>query len=165
MSEFPILGKLSIYHFKIAWLNQLYIVHVYLRLIISLCNCSSLKNLVKDFQDLAEICLLLLHLEVRVHCFYFLLPVAKQVSESQWYNVLPVLFLQIKLLLSSSVILYFMSFCIILIKLYASIVLFQSNYAGPIDDLDPDSNVLKLNKDLTSMEEVLQQSLQPKKFK
>lgn len=58
-----------------------------------------------------------------------------------------------------------MSFCFILIKLYASIVLFQSNYAGPIDDLDPDSNVLKLNKDLTSMEEVLQQSLQPKKFK
>lgn len=72
---------------------------------------------------------------------------------------------KIKLLHSSSVILYFMSFCIILIKLYASIVLFQSNYAGPIDDLDPDSNVLKLNKDLTSMEEVLQQSLQPKKFK
>lgn len=72
---------------------------------------------------------------------------------------------KMKLLHSSSVILYFMSFCIILIKLYASIVLFQSNYAGPIDDLDPDSNVLKLNKDLTSMEEVLQQSLQPKKFK
>ncbi|KAK3096041.1 hypothetical protein FSP39_022371 [Pinctada imbricata] len=79
---------------------------------------SSLKMLVKDFQDLAEVCLLLLHLEVRVHCFYFLLPVAK-----------------------------------------------QSNYAGPIDDLDPDSNVLKLNKDLTGMEEVLQQSLQPKKFR
>lgn len=72
---------------------------------------------------------------------------------------------KIKLLHSSSVILYFMSFCVILIKFYASIVLFQSNYAGPIDDLDPDSNVLKLNKDLTSMEEVLQQSLQPKKFK
>lgn len=72
---------------------------------------------------------------------------------------------KIQLLHSSSVILYFMSFCVILIKLYASIVLFQSNYAGPIDDLDPDSNVLKLNKDLTSMEEVLQQSLQPKKFK
>ncbi|XP_050406103.1 exocyst complex component 4 [Patella vulgata] len=78
----------------------------------------SLSKLVQDFQDLAEICLLLLHLEVRVHCFYYLLPVAK-----------------------------------------------QSNYAGPIDDLDPDSNVLKLNKDLTSMEEVLAQSLQPKKFK
>lgn len=78
----------------------------------------SLNSLVKDFQDLAEICLLLLHLEVRVHCFYYLMPVAK-----------------------------------------------QSNYAGPIDDLDPDSNVLKLNKDLSSMEEVLSQSLQPKKFK
>ena len=45
-------------------------------------HCSSLKNLVKDFQDLSEICLLLLHLEVRVHCFYFLLPVARQVSQS-----------------------------------------------------------------------------------
>lgn len=41
----------------------------------------------------------------------------------------------------------------------------QSNYAGPIDDLDPDSNVLKLNKDLSAMEEVLAQSLQPQKFK
>uniref|UniRef100_A0A0B7A5Q8 Exocyst complex component Sec8 n=2 Tax=Arion vulgaris TaxID=1028688 RepID=A0A0B7A5Q8_9EUPU len=78
----------------------------------------SLKSLVQDFKDLAEICLLLLHLEVRVHCFYYLLPVAK-----------------------------------------------QSNYAGPIDDLDPDSNVLKLNKDLSSMEEIMTQSLQPKKFK
>ncbi|XP_041368480.1 exocyst complex component 4-like isoform X2 [Gigantopelta aegis] len=78
----------------------------------------SLRSLVQDFRDLAEICLLLLHLEIRVHCFYYLLPVAK-----------------------------------------------QSNYAGPIDDLDPDSNVLKLNKDLTGMEEVLTQSLQPKKFR
>ncbi|KAH9499232.1 Exocyst complex component 4 [Bulinus truncatus] len=78
----------------------------------------SLKLLVQEFKDLAEICLLLLHLEVRVHCFYYLLPVAK-----------------------------------------------QSNYAGPIDDLDPDSNVLKLNKDLSSMEEMMTQSLQPKKFK
>lgn len=132
-------------------------------------NCSSLKNLVKDFQDLAEICLLLLHLEVRVHCFYFLLPVAKQVSESQWYNALPkhnVLFLQnLVTAFQYIVLLYFIFYRIILFKLYASIVLFQSNYAGPIDDLDPDSNVLKLNKDLTSMEEVLQQSLQPKKFK
>lgn len=42
---------------------------------------------------------------------------------------------------------------------------FQSNYAGPIDDLDPDSNVLKLNKDLSGMEEMMTQSLQPKKFK
>ncbi|CAL1542035.1 unnamed protein product [Lymnaea stagnalis] len=78
----------------------------------------SLKQLVKDFKDLAEICLLLLHLEVRIHCFYYLLPVTR-----------------------------------------------QSNYAGPIDDLDPDSNVLKLNKDLSSTEEMMTQSLQPKKFK
>ncbi|XP_021371891.1 exocyst complex component 4-like isoform X1 [Mizuhopecten yessoensis] len=78
----------------------------------------SLNTLEKDFQDLAEICLLLLHLEVRVHCFYYLELVAR-----------------------------------------------KSNYAGPIDDLDPDSNVLKLNKDLTAMEEVLSQSLQPNKFK
>ncbi|KAK3603022.1 hypothetical protein CHS0354_037770 [Potamilus streckersoni] len=78
----------------------------------------SLNTLVKDFKDLAEVCLLLLHLEVRVHCFYYLMPVAK-----------------------------------------------QANFAGPIDDLDPDSNVLKLNKDLSSMEEVLSQSLQPKRFK
>ncbi|XP_064602166.1 LOW QUALITY PROTEIN: exocyst complex component 4-like [Liolophura sinensis] len=78
----------------------------------------SLKNVAQDFQNLAEICLLLLHLEVRVHCFYYLLPVAK-----------------------------------------------QSNYAGAIDDLDPDSNVLKLNKDLSSVEEVLTQSLQPRKFR
>ncbi|GAB6023182.1 Exocyst complex component 4 [Chamberlinius hualienensis] len=40
---------------------------------------STLKSLAKDFEDLAEICLLVLHLEVRVHSFYFLLPVAKQV--------------------------------------------------------------------------------------
>lgn len=167
-------------------------------------NCSSLKNLVKDFQDLAEICLLLLHLEVRVHCFYFLLPVAKQVSESQLYYVsvtkhlctFPVNkclgFLEKKnqwisashkfikdasqymyciftVRSYASIVFFFQAncimYCIMSIKLYAYIVLFQSNYAGPIDDLDPDSNVLKLNKDLTSMEEVLQQSLQPKKFK
>ncbi|XP_052228593.1 exocyst complex component 4-like isoform X2 [Dreissena polymorpha] len=78
----------------------------------------SLNGIVKDFQDLSEVCLLLLHLEVRVHCFYYLMPVAK-----------------------------------------------QSNYAGPIDDLDPDSNVLKLNKDLSGIEELLAASLQPSKFK
>lgn len=30
------------------------------------------------FQDLADICLLVLHLEVRVHCFFFLLPMAQK---------------------------------------------------------------------------------------
>lgn len=89
-------------------------------------NCSSLKNLVKDFQDLAEICLLLLHLEVRVHCFYFLLPVAKQVSESQWYNVLPkhnVLFLQnLVTAFQYIVLLYFIFYRIILFKLYMPVL-------------------------------------------
>lgn len=134
------LNDWSIYSFWIMMVNSIHAKY------------SSLRNLVKDFQDLAEICLLLLHLEVRVHCFYFLLPVAKQVCDityliygqiSRWSNNVEKRCTEFTLI----------------------IFLFQSNYAGPIDDLDPDSNVLKLNKDLTSMEEVLQQSLQPKKFK
>lgn len=42
----------------------------------------SLILLAKEFEDLADTCLLVLHLEVRVHCFYFLLPVAMQSSFS-----------------------------------------------------------------------------------
>jgi len=30
------------------------------------------------FQELADICLLVLHLEIRVHCFYYLLPMAQR---------------------------------------------------------------------------------------
>jgi exocyst complex component 4 len=41
----------------------------------------------------------------------------------------------------------------------------QSNYSGAIDDMDPDANVIKLNKDLQAMEEVMTQSLQAPKFK
>ena len=41
----------------------------------------------------------------------------------------------------------------------------QSNYSGAIDDMDPDANVIKLNKDLSSIEEALHQSLQPHKFR
>lgn len=77
----------------------------------------TLLALASEFQDLADICLLVLHLEVRVHCFYYIIPVAK-----------------------------------------------QSNYSGAIDDMDPDANVLKLNKDLSSIEEAMNQSLQPRKF-
>ena len=44
-------------------------------------------------------------------------------------------------------------------------VSFQSNYSGAIDDMDPDSNVIQLNKDLSSIEESLHQSLQPHKFR
>ncbi|CAH1783447.1 unnamed protein product [Owenia fusiformis] len=79
---------------------------------------NSLLSLATDFEEISEVCILVLHLEVRVHCFYYLMPVAK-----------------------------------------------QSNYCGAIDDMDPDSNVLKLNRDLTSIEEAMAQSLQPKKFK
>lgn len=39
-----------------------------------------LLALAKDFQELGELCLLVLHLEVRVHCFYYLMPVATQVG-------------------------------------------------------------------------------------
>jgi len=35
---------------------------------------NTLLALAKEFEELADICLLVLHLEVRVHCFYFLLP-------------------------------------------------------------------------------------------
>merc|ERR1712059_108281 len=35
---------------------------------------NTLIALAKEFEELADICLLVLHLEVRVHCFYYLLP-------------------------------------------------------------------------------------------
>jgi exocyst complex component 4 len=38
-----------------------------------------LNNLGQDFQNLAEMCLLVLHLEIRCHCFYFLLQALRQV--------------------------------------------------------------------------------------
>jgi len=33
-----------------------------------------LISLAKEFEELADVCLLVLHLEVRVHCFYYLMP-------------------------------------------------------------------------------------------
>ncbi|XP_077991947.1 exocyst complex component 4-like isoform X2 [Glandiceps talaboti] len=42
----------------------------------------SLISLTKEFQDMGETCLLVLHLEVRVHCFYFLMPILIQSSFS-----------------------------------------------------------------------------------
>ena len=35
---------------------------------------NTLISLAKDFEDLGDVCLLVLHLEVRVHCFYYLMP-------------------------------------------------------------------------------------------
>jgi len=40
---------------------------------------NSLNMLLSDFKELSDTCLLVLHLEVRVHCFHYLMPVAKQV--------------------------------------------------------------------------------------
>lgn len=40
-------------------------------------SIATLNQLSRDFEELAETCLLVLHLEVRVHCFYYLLPVAQ----------------------------------------------------------------------------------------
>lgn len=40
-------------------------------------SIASLNELSSEFEELAETCLLVLHLEVRVHCFYYLLRVTK----------------------------------------------------------------------------------------
>ena len=41
----------------------------------------------------------------------------------------------------------------------------QSSFFISADSVDPDANVLKLNKDLTTLEESLSPSLMPHKFK
>lgn len=100
----------------------------------------TLGSLAQDFVDSSETCLLVLHLEVRVLCFYHLLPLAKQVSS-------------LHCLISRLSVHLWLSFP------------FQSNYSGAIDDMDPDANVIKLNKWLNAAEEMLQQSLQPRRFR
>ncbi|XP_046850236.1 exocyst complex component 4-like [Xenia sp. Carnegie-2017] len=40
----------------------------------------ALSDLGQDFQNLAELCLLVLHLEIRCHCFYYLMQALKQRS-------------------------------------------------------------------------------------
>ncbi|XP_074593474.1 exocyst complex component secretory 8 [Brevipalpus obovatus] len=40
-------------------------------------SVAALNNLSREFEELAETCLLVLHLEVRVHCFYYLLRVPR----------------------------------------------------------------------------------------
>uniref|UniRef100_UPI00358E8F40 exocyst complex component 4 n=1 Tax=Myxine glutinosa TaxID=7769 RepID=UPI00358E8F40 len=79
----------------------------------------TLTGLARDFQEMADRCLLVLHLEVRVHCFYYLIPLAK-----------------------------------------------QGNYAivANVESMDYDPLVVKLNKDITAMEEVMSSNLQPHKF-
>ena len=47
-------------------------------------NVQTLLELAKDFEDLADTCLLVLHLEVRVHCFYHWVPLGRQAQF--WLN-------------------------------------------------------------------------------
>ncbi|XP_041113722.1 exocyst complex component 4-like isoform X2 [Polyodon spathula] len=79
----------------------------------------TLNNLTRAFQEMADRCLLVLHLEVRVHCFHYLIPLAK-----------------------------------------------QGNYAivANVESMDYDPLVVKLNKDISAIEEVMGASLQQHKF-
>ncbi|KAL7828207.1 hypothetical protein AOLI_G00313590 [Acnodon oligacanthus] len=79
----------------------------------------TLSDLSRSFQDIADRCLLVLHLEVRVHCFHHLIPLAK-----------------------------------------------QGNYAivANATSMDYDPLVVKLNKDISAIEEVMGAALQQHKF-
>ncbi|CAM9367478.1 exocyst complex component 4 isoform X1 [Lampetra fluviatilis] len=80
---------------------------------------NTLWGLTREFQDMADRCLLVLHLEVRVHCFYYLIPLAK-----------------------------------------------QGNYAivANVESMDYDPLVVRLNKDICAVEEMMNASLQLHKF-
>ncbi|KAI5948091.1 exocyst complex component 4 isoform X1 [Manis javanica] len=79
----------------------------------------TLSELARSFQDTADRCLLVLHLEVRVHCFHYLIPLAK-----------------------------------------------EGNYAivANVESMDYDPLVVKLNKDISAIEEAMSASLQQHKF-
>ncbi|XP_019365174.1 PREDICTED: exocyst complex component 4 isoform X2 [Gavialis gangeticus] len=79
----------------------------------------TLSELAKSFQEMADRCLLVLHLEVRVHCFHYLIPLAK-----------------------------------------------QGNYAivANVESMDYDTLVVRLNKDISAIEEAMSASLQQHKF-
>ncbi|XP_022436441.1 exocyst complex component 4 isoform X1 [Delphinapterus leucas] len=79
----------------------------------------TLSELAKSFQDMADRCLLVLHLEVRVHSFHYLIPLAK-----------------------------------------------EGNYAivANVESMDYDPLVVKLNKDVSAIEEAMSASLQQHKF-
>lgn len=81
-------------------------------------DVQTLEELAKDFQEIADTCLLVLHLEVRVHCFFYLLPVT-----------------------------------------------IQGNFASGVDSQEPDPEVMKLNKDLSSIDEAMTACLQPRKHR
>ncbi len=54
--------------------------HSDMHVCVCVCVCRGFGNIQKEIQDMAETSLVHLHLEVRCHCFYFLLPVLHKVS-------------------------------------------------------------------------------------
>ncbi|XP_063877986.1 exocyst complex component 4-like [Scylla paramamosain] len=81
-------------------------------------SVQTLTSLAKDFEELAHTCLLVLHLEVRLHCFFYLLPVAR-----------------------------------------------GGVFASGLDSQEPDTEVLKLIKDLATIDDALTSTLHPRKCK
>ncbi|XP_056429153.1 LOW QUALITY PROTEIN: exocyst complex component 4 [Hyla sarda] len=79
----------------------------------------TLNELANSFQDMSDRCLLVLHLEVRVHCFHYLIPLAK-----------------------------------------------QGNYAivANVESMNYDPLIVRLNKDISGIEEAMGASLQQHKF-
>ncbi|KAK4309465.1 hypothetical protein Pmani_018910 [Petrolisthes manimaculis] len=81
-------------------------------------SVQTLTSLAKDFEELAHTCLLVLHLEVRLHCFFYLLPVAR-----------------------------------------------GGVFVSGLDSQEPDPQVVKLIKDLATIDDALTNTLQPRKCK
>jgi len=81
---------------------------------------TTLRSLARHYVDISELCILALHVEVRMHCFHHLLAIAHGP---------------------------------------------HTDYHGIIDKMEPDENVTRLNKDLAAIDDVMQQTLQHRKFR
>jgi len=81
---------------------------------------TTLRSLSRHYTDISELCILVLHVEVRMHCFHHLLAIAHGL---------------------------------------------HTDYHGLIDKMEPDENVTRLNKDLTAIDDAMQQTLQNRKFR
>jgi len=81
---------------------------------------TTLRSLARHFADISDTCILLLHVEVRMHCFQHLLAISHSPN---------------------------------------------ADYHGVIDRMEPDENVTKLNKDLTALDDALQQSIVTSRFR
>ena len=81
---------------------------------------TTLRSLGRHYADISELCILALHVEVRMRCFHHLLAIARSP---------------------------------------------HTDYHGIIDKMEPDENVTRLNKDLTAIDDTMQQTLQPRKFR